>query len=117
ILLVLADDNAEQRVVVAAEVLRRAVQDELGAVLERAQENRRRGGGVDDNRCRMRRRGLEVGHREEGIRRGLEPDEVDTMRRRAGLVELDDPESPALELAKDDARSEVRTFGQRDRVT
>ena len=33
---VAADDRAEQRVVVAAEVLRRAVQDEVGAVLERA---------------------------------------------------------------------------------
>ena len=116
ILLALADDCAEHDVVVAAEVFRRAVQDEVGAVLERPQVDRRRGGGVDDDACRMCSRGLEVGHREEGVRRRFEPDEVDAVGRRAGLVELDDVQAPAFELAEEDAGSEVGAFGERDRV-
>ena len=76
VLLAPADDRSEQDVVVAGEVLRGAVEDEVGAVLERAQVDGRRGGRVDDDRRRVRRRGLEVGHRQERIRRRLGPDEL-----------------------------------------
>jgi len=109
-----AGDCAEECVVVTGEVFRRAVQDEVGAVLEWAQIDRRRGGGVDDYGCRMCRSGLEVGHREERIRRGLEPHEVDAVGRRAGLVELDDLEPPALELAEQDAGPVIRAFSEGD---
>src|SRR3954469_24888564 len=57
-------------------------------------------------------RGLEVRHRQKRIRGRLEPDEVRTVRRRSGLVELDDVQPPAPELAERDARSEVRAFGE-----
>src|SRR5439155_20182479 len=42
----LADDRAELHVVMAAEVLGRAVQDEVDAMFQRSQVNRRRGRGV-----------------------------------------------------------------------
>ena len=93
------------------------MQDEVDAVLERPQIDGRRGGGVDDDSCRMRRCGLEVGHGQEGIRRRLEPDEVDLAWRRARLVELDDIEAPALELVEQDSGTEVRAFGQGDCVS
>ena len=76
VLLARAHDRAEQHVRVAAEVLRRAVHDEVGAVLERPQEHRRRGRRVDDDRGGMRRGGLQVGHRQERVRRRLQPDQV-----------------------------------------
>ena len=96
IVLPFADDRAEQDVVVAAEILRRAVQDVVGAVLERPQMHGRRRGCVDDDGRGMCGGGLEVGHREEGIRRRLQPDEVDAVRRITGLVEFDDAQAPAL---------------------
>ena len=115
VLLALAHDGAEEHVVVPAEVLRRAVEDEVGAVLERAQVDRRRGGRVDDDRRRMRGCGLEVGHRQERVRRRLEPDELHAVRRCAGLVELDDVQPPALERREEAAGAEVRAVGERDR--
>ena len=116
ILLALADDDAEHDVAVSAEVLRGAVQDVVDAVLEGPEVDRRRGRGVDDDACGMCGCGLEVGHREEGIRRRFEPDEVDATWWRARLVELDDSQAPPFELAEEDARSEVPAFGEADRV-
>ena len=56
-LFVAGDDDAEQDVVVAREVLRRAVEHEVGAVLQRAEVHRRGDGRVDDDgRRRARRR-------------------------------------------------------------
>ena len=81
----------------AAEVLGRAVHDEVGAVLDRAQVDGRRGGRVDHHARRRGGRRLEVGHRQERVRRRLQPDDVDPAGRRSRLVELDVPDSPALE--------------------
>ena len=114
--MVTADDGAEQDVRVAAEVLRRAVQDEVRAVLERAQVDGRRGSGVDEHRGGMRCGGLEVGHRQERVRGRLEPDELDAVRRRARLVELDVLQAPPLEDAEHRGRAEVTALGDRDRV-
>ena len=60
--------------------------------------------------------GLEVGHREVRIRRGLEPDELDALGRRAGLVELDVAQPPAGERLEGDTGAEVTPLGERDRV-
>ena len=93
-----ADDDAEHDFVVAAEVFRRAVQDEVGAVLEGAKMDRCRGGRVDDHGRGMRGRSLQVRHRQERVRRCLDPDEVDSVGRRAGLIELDETKPPPFEL-------------------
>ena len=69
-------------------------------MLERAEVDRRRDGRVDDDGRRVRGRGVEVGHRQERVRRRLEPDEVDAVGRRAGLVELDDVERPSGSSAR-----------------
>ncbi len=53
-----ADDGSEQHVVVSREVLRRAVEDEVGAVLERTQMNRRRRGRVARREALRERRRL-----------------------------------------------------------
>ena len=60
--------------------------------------------------------GLEVGHRQERVRRRLDPDEVGVRRRRAGLVEEDVPKPPALELGERDAGAVVGVLGERDRL-
>ena len=112
-----ADDGPEEHVRVTAQVLRRAVQDEVGAVLERAQVNRRRRGRVDEHRRRVRGGGLEVGHRQEWVRRSLEPDELDALGRRPGLVELHVLQAPALELAEESRCPVVAAFGDGDRGT
>ena len=100
---------------VAGEVLRRRVEDEVAAALERAQVDRRRRGRVADDEARVRGGGLEVGHRQERVRRRLDPDEVGAGRRRAGLVEEDVPEPPALELGEEDAGAVVGVLRERDR--
>src|SRR6478736_1912940 len=100
----------------AAEVLRRAVEHEVRAVLDRPQVDGRGSGRVDDDAGRMCSGGLEVGHRQERIRRSLDPDEVDTFGRGAGLVELDVTQAPTFELCEQHARPEVRALGERDRV-
>src|SRR6266513_973527 len=64
----------------------------------------------------MRGRRLEVGHGQEGIRGRLEPDQVDSLRRGPGLVELDHAQTPASQLREGHARAEVAAFGERDRV-
>src|SRR5581483_12159551 len=52
---------------------------------------------------------------QERVRRRLEPDQVDAVGRRPGLVELDALEAPAAELlAHDHAGAEVAAFGERD---
>ena len=112
----LADDGAEQRIVMAGEVLRRAVENEIRSQLERSEVDRRRRGRVDDDLCRMKRGRLEIRHRQKGVRRRFEPDEVDSVRRRSRLVELDDAKAPPRELAQRDPGTEVRAFRKRDRV-
>ena len=113
---VAADHGAEQRVVVAGEVLRRAVHDEVGAVLERTQVDGRRDGRVDDHRRRVGGSRFEIRHREVRVGRRLQPDELDTLRRRPGLVELDDAEPPRRERGEGDAGAVVPAAGERDRV-
>ena len=111
-----ADDGAEKRVVVAREVLRRAVQREVGAVLERPQVDRCRDGRVDDHR-----RGMRDGRSRSGIvRNGFDgassQTSCDAVRRRAGLVELDVARAPFGERLEGDAGAEVRAGRERDRV-
>ena len=60
----------------AGEVLRRAVDDEVGAVLERAEVDRRRHGRIDDDGRGVGGGRFEIRHREVRVRRRLEPDEV-----------------------------------------
>src|SRR5262245_53886584 len=100
----------------STEVLRRAVQDEIGAVLERSQVDRRGGSRIDEHGSGVGRGGLDVGHRQEGVGRRLEPDELHALRRRARLVELDVLQPPALEHAEHRRRPVVTTFGDCDRV-
>ncbi len=78
-----ADERADEGVVVSGEVLRRRVEDDVAAVLERAHVEGRRGRRVAHDPSRMSGGGLEVRQREERVRRRLEPDEVD-RRRAAG---------------------------------
>src|SRR5207244_9758186 len=65
---------------------------------------------------RMGGRRVEVGHRQEWIRRRLEPDELHARGRRTGLVELEVAQPPPLELRERDAGAVVRALGERDRV-
>ena len=111
-----ADDRAEKDVVVAAEVLGRAVHREVGAVLERPQVDGRRGRRVDDHARRVRRSRLEVGHRQERVRGRLQEDEVGAVRRRPGLVELDVAQAPLLEPGEEAAGPEVGALGEGDRL-
>ena len=104
---VAGDDRAGERVRVAGQVLRRRVQDEVGAVLERPEVDGSGRGRVDDDPGRMGSGRLEVGHRQERVRRRLQPDQVGAVGRRAGLVELDVLEPPAAELVHDHAGAEV----------
>ena len=106
---VAAHDHPEQDVVVAGERLRRAVEDEVGAVLERPQVGRRDDRRVDEDAVPAcaRARAVEVRKREERVRRRLDPDEIDVVGRRAGLVVLDVAEAPALERAEGDAGAVV----------
>ena len=109
-----ADDRAEQHVVVAAEELRRAVEREVRATLEGLEVHGRGGGGVHDDRCGVRRRGLQVGQREQRVRGRLDPDEVGAVGRRSGLVELDVVEPPAAEQRERADRPVVRVLRDRD---
>ena len=100
----------------AAEVLRRAVEDVVGSVLEGTEAERRRHGRVDNDRRGVGGGRLEIGHRQERVRRRLEPDELRTARRRPRLVELDVPQIPARKRLEQATRAEVRAFGERDRL-
>ena len=99
----------------AAEVLRGAVDGVVGARFEGAQVEGGRGGRIDDHTGRVRDRRIEVRHRQERVRRCLQPDEVDSRRRWRGLVELDNGEPPALQEAEEPAGAEVGALGEPDR--
>src|SRR5204862_448263 len=92
---VAADHCAEQRVVVAREVLRRAVQDEVGAVLQGSQMHRRGHGRIDDDRGRVGGRRREIRHREVRGAGRLQPAELYFVGRRPRLVELPDSKAPS----------------------
>ena len=77
------------------EDLRRTVEGDIAAVLERADTQRRGHGRVADDDRGMRRGGIEVGHGQQGVGRRLEEDEVCGCRRRPGLVELDHDDAPS----------------------
>ena len=111
---VAADDRAEQRVVVPGEVLRRRVEDEVAAALERAQVDGRGRRRVADGRSGMGGGRLEVRHRQERVGGRLDPDEVGVGRRRPGLVEEDVAEAPAPELGEGDAGAVVGVLRERD---
>ena len=85
---VLAHDRAEERVVVAGEVLRRRVHRDVASELERPHAGRG-GRRVAHDTGGVRGRRLEVRHRQERVRRRLEPDEIDAVGRCPGLVVLD----------------------------
>src|SRR5262249_40254374 len=51
------------------------------------------------------------------VRGRLQPDEVDRRRRRARLVELDEPKAPGLQGSEKDGGSEVAALGERDRLS
>ena len=112
-----ANQRPEEHVGMAAEVLRRAVQDEVGAVLERAKRT-----GVEAVASTRTRPGCaaaaasHVGKGQEGVRRRLEPDEVDAVRRRPGLVELDHVKAPARELPEQERRAVVAALREGDRL-
>ena len=57
---------------------------------------------------RVRGRRLEVRHRQERVRRRLEPDEIDAVGRRPGLVVLDLLDAPAPQLVEHHAGAVVR---------
>ena len=71
-----ADNGAEEDVVVPAEVLRRAVHDDVRAVLERPEQDRCRRGRIDHDACGVGCRGLHVREGQERVRRRFEPDEI-----------------------------------------
>jgi hypothetical protein len=93
------------------------VQHEVGAAVERPQVNGRRRRRIDDDRGGVGRGRVEVGHRQERVGRRFEPDEVDSLGRRSGLVELDVLEAPTLQFAKQRRRAVVAPLRDRDRVS
>ncbi len=117
ILLPPADEDSQQQVVVAAEKLRRAVEHEVRSVVEWSEVNRRRRSRVHQHPSAVLPRPREVGKRQEGIRRRLEPDEIGAGRRRSPLVELGPSEAPALEIADEEADAVVRVVGDCDGLT
>ena len=101
----------------AGEVLRRRVDGDVAAELERAHVQRSRRGRVADDAGGMGDGGLEVGHRQERVRRRLDPHEIDALGRRARLVELDLADAPASELVEHGAGPVVGAFCERDRLS
>jgi hypothetical protein len=67
------------------------VDDQVAAVLERAQVHRRGGGGIADDEAVVGGGRFEVGHRQQRVRRRLDPDDVGLGGRRPALVEEDVP--------------------------
>ena len=99
---VAGDEGAHQQVGVAAERLGHAVQDEVGAEVERRLEDRRGEGVVDEDqgagRVRRRDAGRQVGDLEQRVRRGLQPQQVRARAgggHRRGVVGLDDAQADA----------------------
>src|ERR671914_2572429 len=85
-------------------------------MLERAEVDRRGGCRVDDRRGGVGDGPVEVRHREQRVRGRLDPNEVGTFGRRAGLVELDELEAPAFQHAHEDGGAVVGVVGDGDRV-
>ena len=108
------DGHTGHDVVVPGQHLRGRVEDDVAPELERPQPKRRSDRRVADDRCGIRSRRFEVGHREERVRRGLDEDQVDVGRRRSGLVELDDVDAPRLQVVEEHAVAVVRPLRQRD---
>ena len=113
-LLVTRDSDTGDDVVVPGEHLRRRVERDLAAVLQRAQPERRGDGRVADHGCRVRNGGLEVGHRQQRVGGSLDEDQVDLVRWCARLVELDDVHAPAAEMVEEHPVPVVRPLRQRD---
>jgi hypothetical protein len=90
------------------------VEDEVGPVLERPHVDRRGSGCIDEHGRRRCRGGVEVGEREEGVRRSLDPYEVGSRRRLASLVEVDPAQSPAAEIVYEHPDAVIRVAGERD---
>ena len=91
---VACDGDAGEHVVVAREHLRRRVEDDVAAVVERTEAKRRGDGRVADDRSGVRDGRLEIGHRQDRVRGRLDEDQVGAGGRRARLVELDDAARP-----------------------
>lgn len=113
-----AGDDADQRVVMAREDLRRAVQHEVGAVLDGTQQDRAEHGVVhDDSRAglvRLRDRCIEVRKAHQRVGARLEPHEV-RGRRWPRLIEGDDLDAPATQLAaKQPHGSPIAAVSNRD---
>jgi hypothetical protein len=108
------DGHACHDVVVSREHFRRRVDDDVAPVLERPEPKRRRDGCVADDGSGVRSRRIEVGHREQRVRRCLDEDEVDVRRGRSGLVELDDVDAPRLQVVEEHAMAVVGALGERD---
>ena len=106
--------DACEHVVVAREDLRRRVEHDVTAVLERAQAQGRGNGRVADHGCGMGHGRVEVGHREQRVRGRLDEDQVDAVRRRLRLVELDDVHAPRPEMVEEHAMPVVRARRERD---
>src|SRR5665213_3486855 len=84
----------------AAEVLRRRMDDDVSAFVERVQVDGGRDRGVADDQSGMSVQRLPVGHRQYRVRGHLDPDDL-RVGRRARLVELDEAQSPGLELPEE----------------
>jgi hypothetical protein len=111
-------DGAEQRVVVTGQDLRRAVQHEVRAVLDRAQQDRAEHRVVDDHDgsggVRGGDRHVQIGEGQHRVRARLEPDEVG-VGRLAGLVERRHVQAPPSQLVlHDGVGPEVASVGDRD---
>ena len=109
------DGRPEQSVVVAREVLRRRVDDDVRTLVERAEEDGSRDGRVAHPQPPVGAERLPVRHAEHGVRGGLDPDDVGIRRRLARLVELDEPDPPGLQPPEEHRRAEVGSLRERDR--
>ena len=116
-LAVAGDRDAGEHVVVAGEDLRRAVEGDVAAVLERPEAEGGGHGRVADDGRRMCGCGLEVRHRQRRVRRRLEEDEVGPRGRGACLVELDHLDLPGRQVVEQLLVTVVGTLGERDRRT
>ena len=109
------DRRAEQRVVVAGQELRRRVDDDVGALVERAQVDGRRDRRVADDQARDGRAARPSSAR---VSVGFAGDSTQTMSASgggAGLVELDEADPERREQPDQLPGAEVRAFGERDR--
>jgi hypothetical protein len=92
------------------------MQDEVGAAFQRTQVHRRRRGRVADDRRWMGGSCLEVRHREQRVRRRLDPDEICAVRRRARLVELHEAEPPLPQHPHQHSGAVVGALREGDRL-